>query len=360
MAVINWEEFKKQFQDLRDSISPGNTSAGDLSALTFDLPTLQKQVSDTTTALNTAQSSLKNFQADTYNKYYNDSGLTTMKDQIAAKDAEITTAKQKRDTSISKTRQNPYYSAANITGESAEIANAANADINNLIEERNSLASQYNSGLDDIAKKVSREAADKQQEVDDYKYNLGNLQQQMANYQNIRSQELQKKSSDEQWAAEFGLKLQELENQTKQNRADSSTEWERFSSRVASGSEPDPALRATAQRLLEQGIDDPARTGYTGETAVRIESELGWLKQQLPKDQQAPAKKTTSSESTFRREIRDAWKEGYSPDQLKQAYSNVQISNSDKSPQQIIDDEWNIKTRGGFRGWLGRLFRAGV
>ncbi len=360
MAVINWEEFKKQFQTLRDSISPGNASAGDLSALTFDLPTLQKQIEENTTALKTAQDSLKNFQADTYNKHYNDSGLSTMKDQIAAKDAEITVAKQKRDTSISKTRQNPYYSAANITGESAEIANAANADINNLIEERNSLASQYNSGLDDVSKKVAREAADKQQEVDDYKYNLGNLQQQVANYQNIRSQELQKKSSDEQWAAEFGLKLQELASQAKSNNSSNTTEWERFSSRVSGGQEPDPALRATAQRLLDQGISDPARVGYGGETAVRIESELSWLNKQQPEGQQKQAKQETASESSFRREIRDAWKENYTPDQLKQVYGSVQISDSDKSPQQIIDDEWNIKTRGGFRGWLGRLFRAGV
>ncbi len=360
MAVINWEEFKKQFQDLRDSITPQDGSTGDLSATTFDLPTLQKQITDNTTALKTAQDSLKNFQADTYNKYYNESGLNSMKDQIAAKDAEITSAKQTRDTSISKTRQNPYYSAANITGESSEIANAANADINNLIEERNGLASQYNSGLDDISKKVAREASDKQQEIDDYKYNLGNLQQQVANYQNVRSQELQKKTTDEQWAAEFGLKLQELESQAKQNNAGTSTEWERFSSRVATGAEPDPALRATAQRLIDQGIDDPARTGYTGETAARIESELGWLKQQQPADQQNKAKSMTTSESTFRREIRDAWKEGYDPDQLKQAYGSVQFTDSTKSPQDIIDDEWNIKTRGGVRGWLGRLFRAGV
>ncbi len=360
MAEINWEEFKKQFQTLRDSISPGNAAAGDLSEATFDLPTLQKQISENATGLQTAQDSLKNFQANTYNKYYSDSGLSSLKDQIAAKDAEITAAKQTRDTSISKTRQNPYYSAANITGESSEIANAANADINNTIEERNSLAAQYNSGLDDISKKVAREAADKQQEVDDYKYNLGNLQQQVSNYQTIRSQELQKKSSDEQWAAEFGLKLQELETQASQKSGDTSTEWERFSSKVATGAEPDAALRATAQRLLDQGIDDPARTGYTGETAARIESELGWLKQQQPKDQQNQAKKETVSEGAFRMEVRNAWKENYSPDQLKQVYGGVQFTDSDKSPQQIIDDEWNIKTRGGVRGWLGRLFRAGV
>lgn len=360
MAAINWEEFKKQFQTLRDSISPGSSSAGDLSAATFDLPVLQKRIEDNTTALKTAQDSLKNFQADTYNKYYSESGLNTFKDQITSKDAEITALKQKRDASVSKTRQNPYYSAANITGESAEIERAANADINSLIEERNSLAGQYNAGLEDISKKVAREAADKQQEIDDYKYNLGSLQQQLANYQNIRSQELQKKSSDEQWAAEFGLRLQEIENQAKQSSGGSTTEWERFSSKVASGQEPDPAYRATAQRLLDQGITDPARVGYTGETAVRIESELSWLAGQQPQDQQSKAKQETASESTFRREVRDAWKEGYTADQLKQAYGSVQISDSDKSPQQIIDDEWNIKTRGGVRGWLGRLFRAGV
>ncbi len=357
MADINWEEFKKQFQSLRDSLAPAAGGNQPLSSATFDLPTLQKQIADNTTGLKTAQDGLTNFQTDTYNKHYGESGLDNIKTQLASKDAEITAEKQKRDESISKTRKNPYYSAANITGESSEIERLANSNINNLIEERNNLAGSYNSGLDEVAKKVAMEAADKQQEVDKYKYNLGSLQQQLSDYQNVRGQELQKQSSDEQWASEFGLKLQELEIQAKQGGS-TPTESERFSSRISSGQEPDSTYRATAQRLLDQGIDDPALTGYTGETSVRIEAELGWLKQQQPKDQQPKAVET--SEGDFRTEIRKAWKDGYNPDQLKQTYAGVKLNDSSKSPQQVIDDEWNIKTRGGIGGFLGRLFRKGV
>ena len=58
--------------------------------------------------------------------------------------------------------------------------------------------------------------------------------------------------------------------------------------------------------------------------------------------------------------MRDAWKEGYSPEQLKQTYGNIGFSDSKKSPAEVIEDEWHIKTAPGIGGFLGRLFRLGV
>jgi hypothetical protein len=125
--------------------------------------------------------------------------------------------------------------------------------------------------------------------------------------------------------------------------------------------EPDASLRATAERLISQGINDPTRLGYSGDLAVQLESEIAYLRKQSPEKASAPAQASgTTAESTFRREVRDAWKEGYNAEQLKQVYGSVQFSDSKKSASEIIDDEWRIKTAGGVGGFLGRLFRIGV
>jgi hypothetical protein len=125
--------------------------------------------------------------------------------------------------------------------------------------------------------------------------------------------------------------------------------------------EPDASLRATAERLIAQGIDDPTRLGYSGDLAVQLESEIAYINKNNPKGSSAPAKAAGSTaEGTFRREVRDAWKEGYNPEQLKQVYGGITFTDSKKSASEVIDDEWHIKTAGGIGGFLGRLFRIGV
>jgi len=88
---------------------------------------------------------------------------------------------------------------------------------------------------------------------------------------------------------------------------------------------------------------------------------MDYIKKQTPQtDSSSGGQKGITAESTFRREVRDAWKEGYNPEQLKQTYSNIGFSDSKKSPAEIIDDEWQIKTAPVIGGFLGRLFRIGV
>lgn len=402
---IDWEAFKKEFEQMKAMTSPTSASASDSvsTPMTYDLAGLQSQVQTTQNQLTQAQDALKGLRTTRYDQEYSSKGLGDIKGKIASLDTQIGNEKSVRDTSISKVRKNPYYSATNITGESAEIERLANANINNLIEQRNSVAGNYNSALDEITKRISLETADKEEEVQNLQYNLNYLTSQLSTYQQMRTQELSQKESKQQWEMEFALRLEDAERTAKAagkpktsiseyeaggyryrdvinsetgevikreklgaviSSGGGTTEGERFSARVSGGAEPDSGLRATAQRFINQGIADPTRMGYTGDLAVRLEAEMDWLKGQTQtagaEKQQTSAPAGVTTEGAFRREIRNAWKEDYTPDQLKQAYANITFSDSKKSIGEIIDDEWNVKNESGIKGWWDRLWRIGV
>ncbi len=366
-STINWQSFQKEMENLRKSfgVQPTSGAAPDTTRpANYDLTGLQIQIADTQKKLDTAQGTLKNYYTTRYDQEYNSRGLGDIKTKIAALDSKIVGEKGTRDESISKTRRNPYYSAATITGESSEIERLANSTINNYVDERNSLAGQYNTTLDEMTKKVAAETGEKEREVDELKYNLANLTKQLSDYRETLRSELSDDKDEEHWQMEFMLKLQDADQRAKDaanGGSGSSTAGERLSARIGQGLEPDPSLRATAERLLSQGIDDPTRLGYSGDLAVQLESEIAYLRKQSPEKASSPAKAAGSTaEGTFRREVRDAWKEGYNAEQLKQVYGGVTFTDSKKSASEIIDDEWRIKTAGGIGGFLGRLFRIGV
>lgn len=364
MATIDWKQFEKEFAEMQKGFAkPAATTPDQTIPAGFDMNALQTQISDTQKKLDTAQGALKNYYTTRYDQEYNTRGLGDIKSKIADLDSKIASEKGTRDESISKTRRNPYYSAATITGESSEIERLANSTINNYVDERNSLAGQYNTTLDEVTKKVAAETAEKEREVDELKYNLGNLTKQLSDYRETLRSELADDKDEEHWQMEFMLKLQDADQRAKDaaKGGGSSTAGERLSARIEQGLEPDPTLRATAERLLAQGVSDPTRLGYSGDLAVQLESEIAYLRGKSPQSSQAPAQSGgTTSEGAFRREVRDAWKEGYNPEQLKQVYGGVTFTDSKKSASEIIDDEWRIKTAGGIGGFLGRLFRIGV
>lgn len=357
---INWDEFRSQMEQMGKNISGQSTPSSNAvgSPTGYNFSTLQNQISTVQKKLDKAQGKLKNYYTDRYEEEFKSQGLGDIKNKITDIDSKITGEKGTRDESISKTRQNPYYSAASITGESSEIERLANSKINNYVDERNSLAGSYNTTLDEVTKKVAAETAEKEREVDELKNNLAGLGKQMSDYQDMIKSELDSQNNEQRWEMEFMLKLQDANQKAK---GGGGSTGERLSSRIEQGLEPDPTMRATAQRLMEQNVSDPTRLGYTGDLAVQLESEMNYIKKQSPQaDSSSNAQKGITAESTFRREVRDAWKEGYSPEQLKQTYGNVGFSDSKKSPAEIIDDEWHIKTAPGIGGFLGRLFRIGV
>ena len=202
---VDWEAFVKQFQTLKGAVA--TPSASSVTGGVYDIPKLQTDLEATRTKLQTAEDALKGYQSKRYDEEYSNAGLETIKSKVADIDSQIASEKAKRDESISKVRKNPYYSAANITGESAEIEKLANANINNLIDQRNSSAEQYNSALGEVTKKVAMETQDKQTEIEGLRYDLNWMTSQLGTYQTIRSQELATSKGEEQWAMDFATKL---------------------------------------------------------------------------------------------------------------------------------------------------------
>lgn len=323
-------------EDPGNQQSAGNLAAG-LSGLGggmsnlfgYDLGTLQTNFQDTYGKLQGAESELQGYQTRRYEEEYGKSGLEGIKTEIDALDTKIATEKQTRDESISKVRKNPGYSAATITGETAEIQKLANATINNYIDERNTKAGTYNAKLGEITNKVGMETKDKEASVNSMRYNLQFLGGLLQTYQTARTQELSAQTETARWEKEFELKLYEA--QTGRINA----------SRAGGGANMQQVKDAWGNVI---GSFDPS----TGKTTY-YEAEGGGT----------AATAQTVPSAGLNMKIRDAWKQGYTPDQLKSTYGGA-VTDKGESVSSIIDQEWQIKTATGVGGFLGRLFRLGV
>jgi len=317
-------------QQSAGSLATGLSSLGGGSNLFgYDLPTLQTNFQDTYGKLQGAESELQGYQTRRYEEEYGKSGLEGVKGEIDTLDTSIATEKNLRDESVSKVRKNPGYSAATITGETGEIQRLANAKINNLIDERNTKAGTYNAKLGEITNKVGMETKDKESTVNSMRYNLQFLGGLLQTYQTARTQELSAQAETGRWEKEFELKLYEA--QTGRINA----------SKGGSGASQQQVKDAWGNIV---GYFDPS----TGKTTY-YEAEGG-----------GTAATTQAIPSAgLNMKIRDAWKQGYTPDQLKSAYGQA-VTDKGESVSSIIDEEWNIKNATGVGGFLGRLFRLGV
>ncbi len=313
------------------SLATGLGSLGSMSNLFgYDLGTLQTNFQDTYSKLQGAESELQGYQTRRYEEEYSKAGLEGIKGEIDKLDTSISTEKNLRDESVAKVRKNPGYSAATITGEVGEIQRLANAKINNLIDERNTKAGTYNAKLGEITNKVGMETRDKEASVNSMRYNLQFLGGLLDTYQKTRTAELAAKTESERWEKEFELKLY-------------SAQTSRISATKAGG----------ATRAMQQVKDAWGNVvGYfdpvSGKTVYYEQAGGG----------EAAAAQTVAS-SGLRMKIRNAWKQGYTADQLKSAYGGA-ITDKGENVSNIIDDEWRIKTATGVGGFLGRLFRLGV
>ncbi|MCB0490524.1 MAG: hypothetical protein KDC99_18755, partial [Cyclobacteriaceae bacterium] len=215
---VSWEDFEKQFGELRGVTTNPATSADSTYGVplsTFNTDQLQSDISTTESSLKEAEDALQGYRTQRYNEEYEKEGLGELESRIADLDGQISGEKGTRDTSISKTRRNPFYSAATITGETAEIEQQANRNISNLIDERNSLAEQYNSKLGKINNRIALETEDKEREVENLRYSLSRFDQQMSDYRNELRSQLSFDTEAERWEAEFALRLSEFQEQTK-------------------------------------------------------------------------------------------------------------------------------------------------
>lgn len=338
-TTSTWQDFLKEMEELRKTFPTANAgTAPDASfgVPGFDAGKVQKEIGTAREELGTAQDELAGLRTRRYSEEYDAMGLGNIQNQIASLDTKLAEEKQRRDDSVSKTRRNPYYSAATITGESSEIERQANRTINNLIEQRNSLASQYNSAVQDIRQRIDDETADKKQEVANLQYNLDSLTGQLKDYQSALKDELSASESRERWEAEFAFKLQEAERKAQETKS--------------GGTSPRALQKVTDAFGNVSGYFNPD----TGETVYYSSQDGGGGAPQSGGVQ-------WMSESDVRSAAKQLFEQGYQPDQVKQSLAErtVRINDSQKSPSDVVDDEWKKRSGGGgFFQSIGNFFKG--
>ncbi len=127
---------------------------------------------------------------------------------MSALDAEITAEKAKRDEAISKVRSNPGLSASQMTGDIKKLADYQNDVINTKIAERNSVASEYNTGLSEIDKIVSNTVKDKTLDYGYYDSVLKDLGGKVSDYQSAYREDLQNETKNDQFDRQLAQALE--------------------------------------------------------------------------------------------------------------------------------------------------------
>jgi murein DD-endopeptidase MepM/ murein hydrolase activator NlpD len=132
-----------------------------------DGPSIETYRSDYDTYKGKREESFQKLQGlttDTFNTEYESRELGKKKERIAKLDDDIASLRAARDADMNEVRKNPNLSAAQMTGDVKKQADFYNAQINNLITERNSISTEYNSALDEIDRIVENAVTDAQSE----------------------------------------------------------------------------------------------------------------------------------------------------------------------------------------------------
>lgn len=125
-----------------------------------------------------AFNALKGARESIYQEEYKSSGLGKTKEKMSELESQIAAKKAERDKAVAQSQKNPYASAATLSGDKGKALDAYNADINNLIEQRNGLATEYNSGLSELDRVVGNRTKDLETE-----YNYWSGEEEAANKQ---------------------------------------------------------------------------------------------------------------------------------------------------------------------------------
>jgi len=155
-----------------------------------------------------AYENLKGLSTDIYDREYKDRDLQGKKDKISSIDSEIAAAREARDKAISDVRSNPGLSASQMTGDIAKIRDYQNDVINNKIQERNSVASEYNSELAEIDRIIGNETADAKLDFDYWDNLFGEASGTISDYTKALKEELSSEQEQSNWERQLAQALQ--------------------------------------------------------------------------------------------------------------------------------------------------------
>lgn len=151
-------------KELSDAMAEEYGEADDTSGSDATLTKYREDYDSYKTKRDDAFQSLKGITTDTFNSEYDSRKLEEKKQKIETLDGDIASLRAARDADLNEVRKNPNLSASQMTGDVKKQADFYNAQINNLINERNSVAGEYNSELDEIDRIVQNAVTDAQAE----------------------------------------------------------------------------------------------------------------------------------------------------------------------------------------------------
>jgi hypothetical protein len=169
----------------------------------YGLEKLRTTIEDSAAKKEAALNALKTKETELYDTEYEKAGLADKKQKISDLDSKIAAEREKRDASIADIKKNPNLSAAQMTGDIKKIADYQNNVINNYISERNGVANEYNTGLADVDKAVSRGMKDYQLDYSYWSDVEKSARDDLANYTKLLREDL----SDEQKQSNFEKEL---------------------------------------------------------------------------------------------------------------------------------------------------------
>lgn len=183
--------------ELKSQLGDTGTEKKEKDSDPYGLASIKSQIEDATKKRDSAFAELKDVSTKTFNDEYAKRGLEEKKTKMATLDSTIANKRAERDAALAKVRANPGLSAAQMTGDVKKIADFANDEINGLITERNSVASEYNTGLSEIDKVVSNTVKDKTLDYGYYDSTLKDLSSKVTDYTKAYREDLQNESESD-------------------------------------------------------------------------------------------------------------------------------------------------------------------
>lgn len=301
------------------------TKLGTFGAGEYNVGKIQTDLGTASTEKKKAYEEMIGLQASLYEDEYSKAGLGDTKTKIETVDQDIANRKAQRDQMILDEKGKPIPQWM-ITGRKKLEVEQATADLNQLIDQRNSLASQYNKGIENVTRKVGYGLQDATAKYGYWEGEEKRLTGLMGTYQTLLAQELGREEAGERWEKEFGLeeKLYELQKQKA----------------ATGGGAKEYAFKPIYKKDMFGNTTDEV-VGYfdpsTGQTVYYTPEEGG---SEGGGETEPTEGFKWYTESDVRTVVNEALDE-MSAEQVKSSFANIGISDSSKSVDKIVDEEWS-------------------
>ncbi len=191
--------------EVRSSLAPEENTAYTPTDDRVESNRFQTELTDNKKKQEDAFKKLEGFRTKRYDSLRKERGLEKYRGEITSLDKQIADRKSERDASLAKVKKNPGASAATITGEVRGVTDQLNADINNLISQRNTAAGSYNTELGEIDRIVAQEAGDLESELGFYNTAVTNSSSALSKYNEAIVDEL-RRTEDRNYAVADDLR----------------------------------------------------------------------------------------------------------------------------------------------------------